>query len=397
MDKRIVSSRILPELTSDHKLILLQLDEEENLGPIRFHFGPLWIEQEGFMEVVDKDWSIMVTESPSFVWEQKIKETTAALKEWVKTPPNTFTTHRKETVQQLADLQWEMEDKDITTHELEKEQIAQIPSFSSFRKEEEFWRLKSLSLWLKADGTVAKGFAQVKETAETHFQRLYTEDGTGDEAISNDFLSQIPSLVNEENNSNLMKPFTKEEISNVIWDMEPNKASNLKGFSAHFYRSCWTIIKFDLLRMAKDFQKMAKVGGSTKSTFLALIPKEVNPATFDRFRPISLCNVSYKILAKFPTNRIKPLLGKLISPNQGGFVAGRHTLDNVILVQESMHSSHQRKEQGMLIKLDMTNTFDRVKLSFLYKVILSFGFSPAFVNLIKACIDKPWITPLVNG
>ena len=84
--------------------------------------------------------------------------------------------------------------------------------------------------------------------------------------------------------------------------------------------------------MEKVFQKKAKVGGSTKSTFLALIPKEVNLTTFDRFRSISLCNVSYKILAKLLANRIKPLLSKLISPNQGGFVAGRHILDNVILV-----------------------------------------------------------------
>lgn len=136
--------------------------------------------------------------------------------------------------------------------------------------------------------------------------------------------------------------------------------------------------------------------GSTKSTFLALIPKEVNLATFDRFRPISLCNVSYKILAKLLANRIKPLLSKLISPSQGGFVAGRHILDNVILVQETMHSNHQRKEQGMLIKLDMTNAFDQVNLSFLYKVLLTFRFKPAFVNLIKACIDKPWIVSLVN-
>eukprot|EP00253_Pinus_taeda_P003653 PITA_03653 len=330
----------------------------------------------------------MVTRSPNYVWEQKLKATKAALKEWVKTPPNTFNTYRKEAVQQLADLQLEMEGKDITMQQLEKEQVAQLTSFSSFRKEEEIWRFKSRSLWLKAgdrniaffhkqfraclsrnhiseitsaDGIVTKGFAQVKEDVETHFQRLYIEDGMRDEAISNDFLSQIASLVNEDNSSNLMKPFTEEEISNAIWDMEPDKAPGPDGFSAHFYRAYWTIIKSDLLRMAKAFQKKTKVGGSTKSTFLALIPKEVNPATFDRFRPISLCNVSYKILAKLLANRIKTLLSKLISPDQGGFVAGRHILDSVILFQESVHSSCQRKEKGMLIKLDMTNTFDQTE------------------------------------
>ena len=51
----------------------------------------------------------------------------------------------------------------------------------------------------------------------------------------------------------------------------------------------------------------------------------------------------------------------------------------------------------MLIKLDIKNAFDRVKLPFLYEVILSFVFSSQFVNLIKACIDRPWIAPLVNG
>ena len=51
----------------------------------------------------------------------------------------------------------------------------------------------------------------------------------------------------------------------------------------------------------------------------------------------------------------------------------------------------------MLIKLDMENAFDRVRLSFLYKVLRSFGFSSTIVNLIKASTDKPWISPLING
>ena len=50
-----------------------------------------------------------------------------------------------------------------------------------------------------------------------------------------------------------------------------------------------------------------------------------------------------------------------------------------------------------MIKLDMANAFDWVKHSFLFKVLLSFSFSSNFVNLIKACIAKPWIAPLVNG
>jgi hypothetical protein len=139
------------------------------------------------------------------------------------------------------------------------------------------------------------------------------------------------------------------------------------------------------------------MGGNTNSTLLTLIPKEVNLVSFDRFIPITLCNASYKILSKLLENRLKLLLGQLISHTQGGFLKGRHILDNVILIQESIHSNHQRKEQGILINIDMANAFDWVKCSFLYKVLLAYGFSPVFVNLIKAYIDKPCIAPLVNG
>ena len=79
-------------------------------------------------------------------------------------------------------------------------------------------------------------------------------------------------------------------------------------------------MKSDLLRMINAFQKKAKMGGCTNSTFIALIPKEVNPSSYDRFKPISLCNASYKIIAKLLANILRPLLAKLISPLQGGLV-----------------------------------------------------------------------------
>lgn len=80
--------------------------------------------------------------------------------------------------------------------------------------------------------------------------------------------------------------------------MESDKSPRLEEFSIHFYKFYWNIIKTNLLKLIQGFFTKAKGGGGINSTFLALIPKEVNPETFNRFRPISLCNTSYKILAK---------------------------------------------------------------------------------------------------
>jgi hypothetical protein len=128
-----------------------------------------------------------------------------------------------------------------------------------------------------------------------------------------------------------------------------------------------------------------------------LIPKAKNANTFDRFHPISLCNVSYKILTKIIANRIKHLLPRIILPNQGGFVTKRQIWDNIILVQEAIHTSVTNKEKGMIIKIDMANAFDRVKHEFLFDVLNKFGFHSSFVSWIKACISSPWIASLING
>jgi len=139
------------------------------------------------------------------------------------------------------------------------------------------------------------------------------------------------------------------------------------------------------------------MGGATNSSFLALIPKENGASSLDQFRPISLCNISYKIIAKIIANKLNPLLQSLILPNQGSFVADRRIWDNFILVQEAIHASNSRGEPGMVIKLDMANAFDRVEHNFLFKVMKKFGFNQDFISWTEACIASPWIAPLLNG
>ena len=141
--------------------------------------------------------------------------------------------------------------------------------------------------------------------------------------------------------------------------------------------------------MVRKSQNCNKIGGSTNSSFLALIPKEKGTQNFARFRPISLCNTGYKIITKVIANRIKKILPKIIPENQGGFIQGRHIQDNIILVQEVIHSSCQRNEKGMIVKLDLANAFDRVRLNFLFAVMHKMGFHPQLISWIKACISGP--------
>ena len=90
--------------------------------------------------------------------------------------------------------------------------------------------------------------------------------------------------------------------------------------------------------MVTKSQRCDKIGGRTNSAFLALIPKEKDVNSFDRFRPISLCNIGYKIITKIMARRLKDIFPHIILENQGGFIKGRRIWDNIILVQEAIHS-----------------------------------------------------------
>ena len=78
----------------------------------------------------------------------------------------------------------------------------------------------------------------MQHAANDHFQQVFYEDGNTNDLLSSDFLSNIPSLVSEDDNGGLVKPFSEKEVVDIIWAMEPDKAPGPDGFSIHFYRLC---------------------------------------------------------------------------------------------------------------------------------------------------------------
>lgn len=98
------------------------------------------------------------------------------------------------------------------------------------------------------------------------------------------------------------------------------KAPGPDGFQALFYQKNWELVAPNVYSMALTVLEGKGLSSSLNETFLVLIPRTDNPELPTQFRPIGLCNVTYKIITKAIVNRIKPLLPKLISSNQTSFV-----------------------------------------------------------------------------
>ena len=156
-----------------------------------------------------------------------------------------------------------------------------------------------------------------------------------------------------------------QEVEEAVNQMALGKAPGPDGFTSNFFHYFWDMVKDEVVEIVEEYRTKKGVLRAFNATFLSLIPKEEGANRPDKFRPIALCNVIYKIISKVIANRLKPLLPSLISPVQSGFVEGRQILDGVILVQEVLHSLKNSRIPGMLIKLDISKAYDKLNWVFI--------------------------------
>lgn len=153
----------------------------------------------------------------------------------------------------------------------------------------------------------------------------------------------------------------------------------------------------DIFKVAEEFRRKGKFVREMNSTVIVLIPKKKKISSMTDYRPISLSNTLYKIVSKALVNRLKSLLDKIISGEQHGFVPRREIVDNIIMAGETIHSMLSDKKQGMIVKLDVSKAYDRVRWPYLLDVLLHFGFNRGWVKCIEHCVSSVNFSVLVNG
>jgi len=118
-------------------------------------------------------------------------------------------------------------------------------------------------------------------------------------------------------------------IEGILKQFSKDKSPGSEGWTMEFYLEFLDILGVEILEVIEESRVKGVMSGALNSTFMALILKRDKPKNFMDFRPISLCNLIYKVISKFISNIIKPYLAKLISREQIGFLNNRQILEAI--------------------------------------------------------------------
>ncbi|XP_042969143.1 uncharacterized protein LOC122301839 [Carya illinoinensis] len=418
---------VLVAQTSDHCPLLISLNKrgrrELFLVPTRekiFRFEARWNLHEACNSIIKSCWSHQDSQQVYNINSvlRKLNRCKASLKNW----SSTLWKHKRDIQAQLNRL-LEMQDSN-TGSRTAKVKALQKEIDKALEEENLKWKQRAKQMWLKDgdrnsnyfhkcanqrrknnsiqklvrnDGLTTTDIGEISSMFTTYFQELFS---SASPIIFDVCLNQVHHRVNSEMNSNLTKQFTAEEVKSALFQMNPMGAPGPDGFPALFYQSHWDVVGEEVTKAVLDILNGNGEISHINETYIVLIPKVKNPLTVMDFRPISLCNIIYKVVSKTLSNRLKLILPSIIAPTQSAFIQGRMIQDNVIVAFETLHSMSikGKGQQGyMAIKLDLSKAFDRVEWEFLAKVMAKMGFNRRWIFLTMQCVTTVSYSTLING
>jgi hypothetical protein len=190
--------------------------------------------------------------------------------------------------------------------------------------------------------------------------------------------------------------YHQEEVRKAIFQMEHNKASGPDRFPAEFYQMFWDLIKRELMALFKEFHKGNLPLYNLNFGTIILLPKCAEAVTIRQYRPSCLLNVSFKIFTKVITNRLAGVAHRVIQPTQLAFLQGRNIMERVIILHETIHELHKRKQNGAILKIDFEKAYDKVKRPFVKQVLVMKGFSTQWCHWIDTIIQGGHVGIKIN-
>lgn len=402
---------VLEAICSDHNPIMIIFKEHQGSSFGKkggFKFEAAWIRDAEYQSLIQNVWKQDRQEGDTILGIQhRLSSCQRELLRWSGSKFGKINDLLKKKREQLRDIQ-----QRSNSSSLEEIKVLQTEINEILEREDLRWKQRAKQHWyvsgdrythffhawtnqrrktnairsiVDAEGRVWRRKKKVSKSFIDFYSNLFSsQNPCGIEEC----LSSLDCRVSDDMNKFLLKPFTGEEVRCALFQMNPLKSPGPDGFSIGFYQQSWGVVGEDVTKAVLEVLNGSLVEAGMNSTFICLIPKTNSPSKVSDFRPISLCNVIYKLIAKVIANRFK-VLPDIISKEQSAFIPGRIITENVLVAFETLHTMDTRLKGNkgyMAVKLDISKAYDRLEWGFVEGVLRKLGFANRWVVLLMSCI-----------
>uniref|UniRef100_A0A803Q8X4 Reverse transcriptase n=1 Tax=Cannabis sativa TaxID=3483 RepID=A0A803Q8X4_CANSA len=407
------SVSLLDWRTSDHRPLVFKaqvsnVGHKENMPwGSRFYFEKAWADNDECLEIIQEVWSNKCSRQPVDNLNFLLKGCGDKLQRWNKLQKTTLNSRLKELKEKINRLAQSCNPSDWLVMQKLEHDLNCVDE-----KNEVYWKQRSRALWLKHGDRNTKffhykasqrrkknaiyglfddhqqwqtSFEKITEISINYFQNLFSKSNRGVE-LYDTLHGCVPNRISYEENRKLLEPFDENDVKNALFQIHPLKAPGKDGLPSLFFQKHWDIVGPDVTEACLEILNLNKDCRSLNETLICLIPKVKQPTKMSEFRPISLCNVVYKVVAKCLANRMKGSLDNAISSNESAFIGGRLIQDNAILGFESLHCKRKGRfgnGKKMALKLDISKAYDRVEWDFLEAMMTCLGYEEAWISKVE--------------
>jgi len=401
---------------SDHVPLVLYVDED-NWGPRPFRMLKCWADLPGYEMYVRDQWaSYNIDGCGAFVLKEKLKLLKGSLKEWHYSHSQTLESRcgvlkeRMSTLDIKGETSALEEDEVVEIHDLSVNlhSLARIQTSVCWQQSRLKWlqegdantiffngimssrRRHSTIQLLQVKGTQIEGVHNIRSAIFNHFSSHFRKSQMVRPRVENLRFRQLS--VTEA--GDLIRPFTIEEVKQAIWACDSYKSPGPDDIHFGFIKQFWMVLKDNFMRFITEFHRNGRLTKGINATFIALIPKVSSPQRLNDFRPISLVGCMYKVLAKILANRLRTVIGSVVSDAQSAFVKGKQILDGILVANEAVDEARRLKKEMLLFKVDFEKAYDSVDLKYLDEVMKRMNFPTLWRKWTSECVGTASV--LVN-
>lgn len=414
----IFSSNVI----SDHSSAVVTLAEPE-VRRRSFKFCNMWVKHPDFFSIVQGAWQTPIDGHPMYILVKKLKAVKVQLQRMHKDYFSDIQKRIQDIQEELAECQSQisLDMRNLELHRKERQlqqkcmellgaqamlarQQAKVQWLSDNDRNTPYFHAKLkqkrvqnqiLSI-VNANGDRVSGSQNIQEV----FLSYYT-DLLGTEAESQDI--NLPMLTPQmgltgEQETYLTSPVEATEVKEAIFSMGDEKAPGPDGFSAYFFKVCWSIIGSEVVNAVTDFFRTGKILRQINATNICLVPKVASPNLPSEFRPIACCNVVYKAITKIMANRLQTILPNIVSHHQSAFIKGRVIMSNILICQDLVRGySRATGSPRCMMKIDLRKAYDSIQWRFIEYAMKFLGIPQQFVNWIMVCVSTAQYSVVLNG